>query len=63
MGNNDNSAMEEMEDMEMEDQRTIVSVPVSEEFDPKLREGVLNLKNDKVFKFIQVVSGQVHIKS
>ena len=61
MGNNDNSAMEEMEDMEMEDQRTIVSVPVSEEFDPKLREGVLNLKNDKVFKFIQVVSGQVHI--
>ena len=61
MGINDNSAMEEMEDMEMEDQRTIVSVPVSEEFDPKLREGVLNLKNDKVFKFIQVVSGQVHI--
>ena len=61
MGNNDNSAMEELEDMEMEDQRTIVSVPVSEEFDPKLREGVLNLKNDKVFKFIQVVSGQVHI--
>ena len=61
MGNNDNSAIEEMEDMEMEDQRTIVSVPVSEEFDPKLREGVLNLKNDKVFKFIQVVSGQVHI--
>ena len=61
MGNNDNSAIEEMEDLEMEDQRTIVSVPVSEEFDPKLREGVLNLKNDKVFKFIQVVSGQVHI--
>ena len=61
MGNNDNSAIEEIEDMEMEDQRTIVSVPVSEEFDPKLREGVLNLKNDKVFKFIQVVSGQVHI--
>ena len=61
MGNNDNSAMEEMEDMEMEDQRTIVSVPVSEEFDPKVREGVLNLKNDKVFKYIQVVSGQVHI--
>lgn len=45
---NDNSVME---DIDVEDQRTILS----EEFDPKKREGVVNLKNDKVFTYIQVV--------
>lgn len=46
---NDNSVME---DIDVEDQRTIMS----EEFDPKKREGVVNLKNDKVFTYIQVES-------
>ena len=46
---NDNSVMD---DMDGEDQRTIMS----EEFDPKKREGVVNLKNDKVFTYIQVES-------
>ena len=27
---------------------------MSEEFDPKKREGIVNLKNDKVFTYIQV---------
>ena len=44
---NDNSVMK---DIDAEDQRTILS----EEFDPKKREGVVNLKNDKVFTYIQV---------
>ena len=39
-------------DVDVEDQRTIMS----EEFDPKKREGVVNLKNDKVFTYIQVES-------
>ena len=32
-----------------EERRTIMS----EEFDPKLREGVINMKNDKVFSYIK----------
>ena len=35
---------------DVEDKGTIFS----EEFDPKKREGVVNLKNDKVFTYIQV---------
>ena len=37
-------------DGDAEDKGTIFS----EEFDPKKREGVVNLKNDKVFTYIQV---------
>ena len=37
-------------DEDAEDKGTIFS----EEFDPKKREGVVNLKNDKVFTYIQV---------
>ena len=40
----------EIKDADVEDKRTIFS----EEFDPKKREGVVNLKNDKVFTYIQV---------
>ena len=39
-----------IEDADVEDKGTIFS----EEFDPKKREGVVNLKNDKVFTYIQV---------
>ena len=39
-----------IEDANVEDKGTIFS----EEFDPKKREGVVNLKNDKVFTYIQV---------
>ena len=34
---------------DVEERRTIMS----EEFDPKLREGVINMKNDKVFSYIK----------
>ena len=45
----DNNVIED-EDGDAEDKGTIFS----EEFDPKKREGVVNLKNDKVFTYIQV---------
>ena len=45
----DNNVIED-EDGDGEDKGTIFS----EEFDPKKREGVVNLKNDKVFTYIQV---------
>ena len=45
----DNNVIEGV-DGDAEDKGTIFS----EEFDPKKREGVVNLKNDKVFTYIQV---------
>ena len=45
----DNNVIEDG-DGDAEDKGTIFS----EEFDPKKREGVVNLKNDKVFTYIQV---------
>ena len=46
----DNNVIVEDVDGDAEDKGTIFS----EEFDPKKREGVVNLKNDKVFTYIQV---------
>ena len=48
-----------VEDIDVEDQRTMMS----EEFDPKKREGVVNVKNDKVFTYIQVEFWQSFIYS
>ena len=48
-----------IEDVNVEDKGTIFS----EEFDPKKREGVVNLKNDKVFTYIQVDNIQAKLLS
>ena len=48
-----------IEDVNLEDKGTIFS----EEFDPKKREGVVNLKNDKVFTYIQVDNIQAKLLS
>ena len=45
----ENNVIEDV-DVDAEEKGTIFS----EEFDPKKREGVVNLKNDKVFTYIQV---------
>ena len=49
----------EIKDADVEDKGTIFS----EEFDPKKREGVVNLKNDKVFTYIQVDNIQAKLLS
>ena len=48
-----------IKDADVEDKGTIFS----EEFDPKKREGVVNLKNDKVFTYIQVYNIQAKLLS